>query len=137
MQYPFYVNRDDDTVFRASFPDLPRAVAHGHSFDELKRNAQEVVELMYDRSEQLIPAPTCSTAELQSLEMDDGQGIWMFIEINLTRVTSKAVSVQFSLPESLLHRVDAAAKVRRSTRSMFFTQAAVHELANEDEGRVS
>jgi hypothetical protein len=27
------------------------------------------------------------------------------MEINLTRVTSKAVSVQFSLPESLLQRV--------------------------------
>ena len=104
------MHRDGTAGFRASFPDLPRAVASGHSFDKLRRNAQEVVELMYDRSEQLIPAPTCSTSELQSLDMDDGQGIWMFVEINLTRVTSKAVSVQFSLPESLLQRVDAAAK---------------------------
>lgn len=92
---------------------------------------------MYDRSEQLIPAPTCSTSELQSLDMDDGQGIWMFVEINLTRVTSKAVSVQFSIPESLLLRVDAAAKGRHSTRSMFFTLAAVHELGNRDEGQLS
>jgi predicted RNase H-like HicB family nuclease len=137
MQYPFYVHREGDNAFRASFPDLPRAVARGRSFDELKGNAQDVVELMYDRSEELIPAPTCSTSELQSLDMDDGQGIWMFIEINLTRVTSKAVSVQFSLPESLLQRVDAAAKQRCSTRSMFFTQAAVHELANRDETRAS
>jgi predicted RNase H-like HicB family nuclease len=104
MQYPLYLHRDGAAGFRASFPDLPRAVARGHSFDELKRMAQEVVELMYDRSEQLIPAPTCSTSELQSLDMDDGQGIWIFIEINLMRVTSKAVSVQFSLPESLLQR---------------------------------
>ncbi|MGY6119609.1 type II toxin-antitoxin system HicB family antitoxin [Paraburkholderia strydomiana] len=136
MQYPLYVHRDGDTGFRASFPDLPRAVACGRSFDELKRNAQEVVELKYDRSEQLIPAPTCSTSELQSLDIDDGQGIWIFIEINLTRVTSEAVSVQFSLPESLLQRVDAAAKERRSTRSTFFTLAAVHELGNRNEGQL-
>jgi predicted RNase H-like HicB family nuclease len=137
MQYPFYVHRDGDAAFRASFPDLPRAVARGRSFDELKRNAQEVVELMYDRSEQLIPAPTFNTSELQSLDIDDGQGIWMFVEINLTRVTSKAVSVQFSLPESLLRRVDAAAKQGRYTRSMFFTQAAVRELGRMDEAQVS
>ncbi|MBB5441418.1 MULTISPECIES: type II toxin-antitoxin system HicB family antitoxin [unclassified Paraburkholderia] len=137
MQYPLYVHRDGDTGFRASFPDLPRAVACGHSFDELKRNAQEVVELMYDRSEQLIPAPTCSTSELQSLDMDDGRGIWMFIEINLARVTSKAVSVQFSLPESLRQRVDAAAKERHLTRSMFIALAAVHELENRYEGQLS
>ncbi|SAK99817.1 type II toxin-antitoxin system HicB family antitoxin [Caballeronia ptereochthonis] len=130
MQYPLYVRRDADSGFRASFPDLPRAVTRGHSFDELKRNAQEVVELMYDRSEQLIPAPTSNTSELQSLDLDDGQGIWTFIEINLTRVTSKAVSVQFSLPESLLQRVDAATKERHSTRTAFFTLAALHELGN-------
>jgi hypothetical protein len=95
---------------------------------ELKRNAQEMVELMYDRSEQLIPAPTCSTSELRGLDVDDGEGIWMFIDINLTRVTSKAVSVQFSLLESLLQRVDAAAKERHMTRSAFIALAAVHEL---------
>jgi predicted RNase H-like HicB family nuclease len=137
MQYPCYVHRDGDNAFRASFPDFPRAVARGLSFDELKSNAQDVVELMYDRSEELIPAPTYSMSELQSLDMDDGQGIWMFIEINLTRVTSKAVSVQFSLPESLPQKVDAAAKQRCSTRSMFFTQASVHELASGDEAQVS
>jgi predicted RNase H-like HicB family nuclease len=43
MQYPLYVHRDGFAGFHASFPDLPRAVARGHSFDELKRNAQEVV----------------------------------------------------------------------------------------------
>jgi predicted RNase H-like HicB family nuclease len=74
MQYPFYVQRDGDAAFRGISPDLPRAAARGRSFDELKRNAQEVVELMYDRSEQLIPAPTFKTSELQSLELDDGQG---------------------------------------------------------------
>jgi predicted RNase H-like HicB family nuclease len=137
MQYPLYVHRDGDTGFRASFPDFPRATARGHSFDELKRNAQEVVELMYDRSEQLIPAPTCSTSELQSLDMDDGQGIWMFIEINLARVTSKAVGVQFSVLDSLLQRVDAAAKERHMTRSTFMTLAVAHELEDRYEGQLS
>jgi predicted RNase H-like HicB family nuclease len=128
MQYPLYVRRDGDIGFRASFPDFPRADVRGNSLDELKHNAQEVVELMYDRSEQLIPGPTCSTSELHALDMDDGEGIWMFIDINLARVTSKAVGVQFSLLESLLQRVDAAAKERHMTRSTFFTLAAIHEL---------
>jgi predicted RNase H-like HicB family nuclease len=137
MQYPLYVRRDADTGFRASFPDLPRAEARGDSFGALKRNAQEVVELMYDRSEQLIPAPTCSTSELHALDMDDGEGIWMFIDINLARVTSKAVGIQFSLLKSLLQRVDLAAKERHMTRSAFITLAAVHELENQHKGQLS
>jgi predicted RNase H-like HicB family nuclease len=128
MQYPLYVHRDGGTGFRGSFPDFPGADARGSSFDELKRNAEEAVEVMHDRSEQLIPAPTCSTSELHALEMDDGDGIWVFVDINLTRVTSKAVGVQLSVLESLLQQVDAAAKRRHMTRSAFITLAVIHEL---------
>jgi predicted RNase H-like HicB family nuclease len=128
MQYPLYVHRDANTGFRASFPDFPTADVRGDSFDELKHNAQSAVEVMYDRSEQLIPPPTCNTSELNALEMDDGNGIWVFVDVNLTRVTSKAVGVQFSLLESLLQQVDAAAKERRMTRSAFITLAVTREL---------
>jgi predicted RNase H-like HicB family nuclease len=128
MQYPLYVRRDGNIGFRARFPDFPRAEARGNSLTELTRNAQEVVELMYDRSEQLIPAPTSSTAELHALDMDDGEGVWMIVDINLARVTSKAVGVQISLLESLLECVDVAAKERHMTRSAFITLAAVHEI---------
>ncbi|TDN63138.1 type II toxin-antitoxin system HicB family antitoxin [Paraburkholderia sp. BL10I2N1] len=131
MQYPLYVHRDGDTGFRANFPDFPSADASGDSFDELTHNAQEAVEVMYDRSEQLIPAPTCNTSELRALEMDDGDGIWVFVDINLTRVTSKAVGLQLSLLESLLQQVDAAAKERHMTRSAFITLAVVHELEKQ------
>ncbi|AUT73994.1 type II toxin-antitoxin system HicB family antitoxin [Paraburkholderia hospita] len=128
MQYPVYVCRDGDAGFRASFPDFPRAEAQGKSFGELKRNAQKVVELMYDQSEQLIPAPTNSTSELHELDMDDGEGLWMFIDINLARVTSKAVGVQISLLEDVLRQIDGDAKERHMTRSAYITLAAMHEL---------
>ncbi|MGF6971088.1 putative RNase H-like HicB family nuclease [Paraburkholderia sp. WC7.3g] len=131
MQYPLYVHRNGDTGFRASFPDFPTADACGDSFDELTHNAQAAVEVMYDRSEQLIPAPTCNTSELHALDMDDGSGIWVFVDINLTRVTSKAVSVQLSLLESLLQQVDTGAKERHMTRSAFITLAVIHELEKQ------
>jgi predicted RNase H-like HicB family nuclease len=137
MQYPLYVHRDTDTGFRASFPDLPLAFAHGKSMDELKRDAQEAVELAYDLSEQLIPAPTCSTSELHVLDMDDGEGLWMFVDVNLARVTSQAVGIQFSLLESLLQQVDLAARERHITRSALITLAVVHELASRYEGQLS
>ena len=136
-QYPLYVHRDANTGFRASFPNFPRAVAHGNSMDELKRDAQQAVELAYDRSDQLIPAPTSSTSELHVLDMDDGEGIWMFVDINLSRGTSQAVSIQFSLPESLLQRLDLVAKERHMTRSALITLAVVHELASRYEGQLS
>ncbi|KXU91403.1 hypothetical protein CI15_00715 [Paraburkholderia monticola] len=136
MQYPLYVHREGDASFRASFPDFPRAVAHGKSMDELKFDAKRAVELTYDRSEQLIPAPTCSTSELHALEMDDGEGIWMFVDINLARVTSQATSIQVSLLSTLLQQVDLAAREHHMTRSALITLAAVHELAGRHAGQV-
>jgi predicted RNase H-like HicB family nuclease len=137
MQYPLYVHRDGDTGFRASFPDFPLAVAHGKSLDQLKDDAKRAVEMMYALSEQLIPAPTCSTAELRVLDMDDGEGIWIFVDINLARVTSQAVGIQFSLLDNLLQQVDQAAKQRHMTRSAFITLAVVHELASRYDGELS
>ena len=132
MQYPLYVHRNGNTGFRASFPDFPTADASGDSFDELTHNAQATVEAMYDRSEQLIAAPTCSTSELQALQMDDGNGIWVFVDIDLARVTSKSVSVQFNLLESLLQQVDARAKERHMTRPAFVTLALIDELKKQE-----
>lgn len=83
---------------------------------------------MYHGSEQLIPGPTCDTSELRTLEIDDGEGIWLFLNINMSRVTSRAVGFQLSLSESLLEQVNAAARERHLTRSAFFTLAALHEL---------
>lgn len=136
MQYPLYVHREGDAGFRASFPDFPRAVAHGKSMDELKIDAKQAVELMYDRSEQLIPAPTCSTSELHALEMDDGEGIWMFVDINLARVTSQAISIQVSLLDTLLQQVDLAAREHHMTRSALITLAVVRELAGRHAGQL-
>ncbi|MGF6575015.1 putative RNase H-like HicB family nuclease [Paraburkholderia sp. GAS333] len=136
MQYPLYVRRDGDAGFRANFPDFPRVVVHGNSIDELKSDAQQAVELAYDRSEQIIPAPTRSTSELHVLDMDDGEGIWMFVDINLARVTSLAVSIQFSLLEGLLQQVDLAARECHITRSAVITLAVVHELASRYEGQL-
>jgi predicted RNase H-like HicB family nuclease len=133
MQYPLYVHRHGKTGFRASFPDFPTADASGNSFDELTHNAQATVEAMYDRSEHLIAAPTCSTSELQALQMDDGNGIWVFVDIDLTRVTSKSVAIQFNLLESLLQQVDARAKKHRMTRSAFVTLALVDELKKQED----
>jgi predicted RNase H-like HicB family nuclease len=112
MQYPLYVHREGDTSFRGNFPDSPRAVAHGKSMDELKVNAKQAVESMYDGSEQRIPAPTCSASESHA---------------------SQAIGIQVSL----LQQVDLAARERHMTRSALITLAVVHELAARYEGQLS
>ena len=138
MQYPLYVvrengrdsSRDGATTFRAIFPDFPGAGAGGSSFEELERNAKQAVERMYAHSDELIPAPT-DEAELRAFEERGDDGMWVYVDIDLTRMTSSAVGIKLSVPEALLQEVDAAARERRMTRAAFMTLAVVHELERQ------
>ena len=91
-----------------------------NSIEELKRNAQDAVELMYHGSEQLIPGPMCDASELRTLEMDDREGISLFVNINMSNVPSRAVGFQLSLSDSLLEQVNAAAREQHLTHPAFF-----------------
>ena len=132
MQYPVYVQRDSSNVFHGSFPDLPGAEITGNSIGELQRNAQHAVEV-YDGSEQLIPSPTCDTAELRALEPEGSEGIWLFVNIDMSRVRSNCIGLQVNLNAALLEQVNAAARQRRMTRSGFMTLAVTNELAKYPE----
>jgi len=132
MQYPLYVQRYSCNVFHGSFPDLPGAEITGSSIGDLQRNAQHAVEV-YDGSEQLIPGPTCDTSELRGLEREGSEGIWVFVNIDMSRVRSNSVGFQVSLNAALLERVNAAARQRRMSRSGFITLAVTNELAKYPE----
>ena len=54
----------------------------------------------------------------------------MLVEIDLAKVRAKAVRLNISLNESLLQRIDAAAKARGQLRSAFLATAAEREMAS-------
>lgn len=139
MQYPLYVHRTDGMRYCGSFPDFPRADASGASFEELERNARDSVQRLYDRSEHLIPAPSDDLHALQMLDMDDGSGLWIFVEIDLAKVTSRSVYLQLSLNQDVLRDIDEAALALRVTRPAFIALACMREIdrARGDGGATS
>jgi hypothetical protein len=132
MQYPLYVHRDGATNYRSSFADFPGADVTGESVVQLERNAKERLRLLYDVGDQLLPPPTNDTSLLKLLEIDDGSGIWMFVEIDPIPRTPQSVDLRLNVPASFLQRVDEAAKKRGLTRAAFLTLAAWHELERQD-----
>jgi hypothetical protein len=132
MQYPLYVHRDGAAIYRSSFADFPDADVTGESVAQLEHNAQERLRVLYDGGDQMLPPPTSDTSLLKTLELDDGRGIWMFVEIDPTLRTPQSVDLRFNVPASLLMRLDAAAKKRGLTRAAFLTLAAQRELDRPD-----
>jgi hypothetical protein len=130
VHYPLYVQRLDGQGYRGVFADFPWIEVEGRTFDDLAVNAELLVQRLYHRSEHIVPAPTSDMSALQALDMDDGEGLWMFVDIDLTNVLSHSVFVQISLCRSVLQEIDLAARRSHIGRSAYIALACFHELAH-------
>lgn len=127
MLYPIYVHKDDGSAYGAIFPDFPGCFAAADDLQGLPRAAQEAAEAHFGADEDPIPSP--SSPEAWASDAEYSGGFWMLVEIDLTKVRSRAVRLNISLPENLVHRIDSAAKSRGQSRSAFLATAAEHEMA--------
>ena len=128
MLYPIYVHKEDSSAYGATFPDIPGCFAGADDIQALPRAAQEAVEAHFGADEDPIPSASMPDAWASHPDYQDG-GLWMLVDIDLSRVRSRAVRLNISLPESLVQRIDAAARQRRQSRSAFLATAAEHEMA--------
>lgn len=131
VHYPLYVQRRDDSGYRGRFADFPWLEVEGGTLDNLALDAERLVQRLYHQSERIIPAPTSDTSTLQALEMDDGEGLWIFVDIDLADVESHSAFVRLILSKSLLQEIDQAARQQHMGRSAYIAQACVRELAHE------
>ena len=127
MLYPIYVHKDKDSAYGASFPDFPGCFAGAEDLQDLPRAAQEAVEAHFFGETERIPAPT--SPDRWSRHADYKAGFWMMVDIDLSKLSTKAVRLNISLPENLVHRIDEVAKARHLSRSAFLAMAAEHEMA--------
>jgi len=128
MKYPIYVWQEGDSAFGAVFPDLPGVHTAADTLEELERNAQEAVELMYADGDKAIPAPTYDLRKLHAHDVNDDNGSWMFIDIDLSKFSHRAIRLNISLPERLVQQIDATAEKLHMSRSAFLALAAQHEM---------
>ncbi|CAB3815102.1 type II toxin-antitoxin system HicB family antitoxin [Achromobacter dolens] len=127
MLYPVHVHKDEGSAYGASFPDFPGCFAAADELQDLPRAAQEAVEAHFHGDTEAIPAP--SAPEMWMSREGFQGGYWMMVDIDLSKVNTKAVRLNISLPENLVHRIDQAAEARRMSRSAFLAMAAEHEMS--------
>jgi predicted RNase H-like HicB family nuclease len=130
MLYPIYVHKDADSAYGATFPDFPGCFAGADMLRDLPAAAQEAVEAHFHGETEPIPNPS-APEDWTGDEQFQG-GYWMLVEIDLSRVNTKAVRLNVSLPQGLLARIDAVAQARRMSRSAFLALAAEHEMQATD-----
>ncbi len=130
MLYPVYVQVGDKKhAHGIEFPDFPGCFSAADDWQEINRMAQEAVECHMAGENQPIPAPTA----LEELAADPRYqgGVWMLVDLDLTRIYPAPKRVNISLPSSLLSQIDTYAEARHLTRSGFLAQAAQEAMSGE------
>ncbi|MEZ2720708.1 type II toxin-antitoxin system HicB family antitoxin [Paenalcaligenes hominis] len=128
MFYPIYVYAEEGYAYSATFPDIPGCFTAADEIKDLPKAAQEAVEAHFGADTDPIPVASTPDTWLNHEDYQDG-GFWMMVDIDLNKVRSRSVRLNISLPEGLVHRIDAAAKQRGQSRSAFLASAAEHEMA--------
>nr|WP_244140692.1 type II toxin-antitoxin system HicB family antitoxin [Burkholderia sp. BCC1047] len=123
MKYPIYITQHGQPRYRGALPDFPEVGVEGDSYGELQAVAEQLVMARYDRSARLVPPPTTDMSVLQASEVDAGDGIWRFIDLDLSRMTSSSVRIELCLSKRIVHDIDRTANALHTTRDAFVSLA--------------
>ncbi|HTH58598.1 MAG TPA: type II toxin-antitoxin system HicB family antitoxin [Paraburkholderia sp.] len=128
MLYPLYVHVGDEKhAHGVTFPDFPGCFAAADNWEDLPAAVQEAVEAHFLGEEGPVPEPSALEDLTRNSEYEGG--VWMIFDIDLSKINSKAMRLNISLPERLVQQIDAAARERKLSRSAFLALAAEHEMA--------
>ena len=131
-KYPIAVEKPEgDTAYGVVFPDIPGCYSAGETLDDAINNAREALEGFLEVCREdgdAIPEPGSIDAHKNDPDFDNF--IWSFIEIDLTPYLGKSKKINVTLPEYLIHQIDALANTnpQYKTRSGLLAAAAAHEL---------
>ena len=118
------VHKDEASDYTALFPGVPGCITAAASLEELAEMAQEALrghlEVTRDFGDSL-PEPLNLE---QAKGHEDGLGAEFFMAIPVDVEAGRAVRLNITLPEGLLHGIDDYARRRGLTRSAFLAKAA-------------
>jgi predicted RNase H-like HicB family nuclease len=124
MLYPVYVHVGDAThAHGVTFPDFPGCFAAADEWEGLPAAIQEAVQAhFHGEGAEAVPAPT-PLEQLASSGQFEG-GVWLLAEVDLSRIDTRPVRLNVSLPAHLVKQIDEWAGAHHMTRSGFLAQAA-------------
>jgi predicted RNase H-like HicB family nuclease len=123
MLYPIYIHVGDEKhAHGIEFPDFPGCFSASDDWQDINRMAQEAVECHMSGENLPVPAPTA----LEKLVADPkyAGGVWMLVDLDVSRIDPAPQRVNVSLPRFLLSQIDEYAQAHHLTRSGFLAKAA-------------
>ncbi|MEA3084381.1 MAG: hypothetical protein QOC89_2078 [Paraburkholderia sp.] len=122
---------DTHHAFGVVVPDIPGCHSAGDTLEEAYANAKAAIEAHLDTLlDEGLPIPERLTLDAHRCNPEYAGFTWGFVTTRDIPALKKAVRINISLPEVLVHEIDAYAQARGMSRSAFLALAAEHEMAD-------
>lgn len=133
MRYTVVIHKDEGSSYGVAVPDLPGCFSGGDTLEEAFANAREAIvghleTLLMDNQ----PIPKVLPIDVHQSNYDYRDGLWGFVDVDLTAIPHRSVRVSVTIPAPVLALIDEAAAKASESRSSFLTRAALEHIA---EGR--
>jgi predicted RNase H-like HicB family nuclease len=126
MHYPVVIHKDRQSDYGVTAPDLPGCFSAGETMESALSNVIEAIEchlegLLFDGE----PIPEASLIETHQQQRDYAGGTWALVNVDLSRLASKAKRINITLPERVLALVDEQARREGESRSGLLARAVL------------
>ncbi len=134
MRYTVVIHKDEGSSYGVTVPDLPGCFSGGDTLEEAFDNAREAISghletLLMDNQ----PIPKVLPLDIHQSSDDYRDGLWGFVDVDLTEIPHRSVRVNITIPAPVLALIDEAAAKSSESRSSFLTHAALEHIADRRE----
>lgn len=137
MKLPIAIHKDPDSAYGVTVPDVVGCFSAGDTLDEAIANAGEAIYSHIATSLDLNMPVDVKASRIEDLARDEDYAgaIWALVDVDLSKLSTKAERINITMPSYVLTRVDSYAAARHESRSGFLARAALALIA--EEGAVS
>jgi len=131
MKYPVAIQKDEDSCYGVTVPDIPGCFSAGESLDEAINNTQEAIsghlEILAEEGE-LAAKP--STVDDHIKNDDFAEATWAYVDVDISAFLGKTEKATVTLPKLLITKIDAlVAAGGAKNRSSFLADSALKSLS--------
>ena len=127
MRYPIVIHHDEGSSYGVTVPDLPGCFSAGETIEEALDLAPEAI---VGHIETLLmegqPIPEQRPLEIHQADAAYADGIWALVEVDLAKLSGKAVRINVTMPARVLAIADEVAAREGESRSGLLASAVLH-----------
>lgn len=133
MKMPIAIHKDPGSSYGVTVPDIPGCFSGGDTLDEAIKNAGDAIYQHVGTMLELGQAVDLKASSIEDLSKDEDYAgaIWALVDVDLSKLCTKAERINITLPGYVLTQIDAYTAARPETRSGFLARAALALMAEE------